>query len=126
MKFIADPKINGFQMKLEPEELELAKTNPESFRILMEQQNKSKEIIAKNLIDQLNIRLESEKIHIAEREAIRNSEFEEREKIRQQELEFERLNIQKSQFAWDRIVYGAEAFVDKFIPDQTQTIDSNS
>lgn len=121
MKFILDQKTKGFQMKLDPEELELAKTNPESFKILMEQQNKAKEIIANNLIDQMKIRLESEKIHIAERENIRNSEFGEREKIRQQELEFERLNVQKSQLAWDRIVYGAEAFVDKFIPDQTNS-----
>lgn len=121
MKFILDQKTKGFQMKLDPEELELAKTNPESFKILMEQQNKAKEIIANNLIDQMKIRLESEKIHIAERENIRNSEFGEREKIRQQELEFERLNVQKSQLAWDRIVYGAEVFVDKFIPDQTNS-----
>ena len=31
MKFILDPKTNNFQMNLEPEELELAKSNPESF-----------------------------------------------------------------------------------------------
>lgn len=121
MKFILDQKTKCFQMKLDPEELELAKTNPESFKILMEQQNKAKEIIANNLIDQMKIRLESEKTHIAERENIRNSEFGEREKIRQQELEFERLNVQKSQLAWDRILYGAEVFVDKFIPDQTNS-----
>ncbi len=31
MKFIFDPKTNNFEMKIEPEELELAKSNPESF-----------------------------------------------------------------------------------------------
>ena len=123
MKFIFDKKTNNFQMTLEPEELELAKTNPESFKILMEHQNKVKETIANNLINQIKeqnaYRLECEKVHVAEREAIRKSEFEEREKIRKQELEFERLNVQKSQFAWDRILYGTETLVDKFIPDQT-------
>ena len=110
-------------MKLEPEEIELAKINPESFKALLEHQNKVKETIANNLINQIKeqnaYRLECEKVHVAEREAIRKSEFEEREKIRKQELEFERLNVQKSQFAWDRILYGTETLVNKFIPDQT-------
>ena len=123
MKFIFDEQTKSIKIKLEPEELELAKTNPESFKILMEHQNKVKETIANNLINQIKeqnaYRLECEKVHVAEREAIRKSEFEEREKIRKQELEFERLNVQKSQFAWDRILYGTETLVNKFIPDQT-------
>lgn len=123
MKFIFDKKTNSFQMKLEPEELELAKTNPESFKALLEQQNKVRETIANNLMDQIKeqdaYRLESEKIRIAEKEAIRKSEFEEREKVRQQELELERLNVQKSQLAWDRIIYGGEIILDKVLPDQT-------
>lgn len=125
MIFILDQKTNTFQSKLEPEELELAKSNPESFRILMEQQNKAKEAIANNLIEQIReqnaYRLETEKVHIAEREAIRKSEFEEREKMRQQELELERLNVQKSQLAWDRIIYGGEVILDKVLPDQTNS-----
>ena len=112
MKFIFDKKTNNFQIELNQEELELAKTNPESFKILMDQQTKVREIIANNLIQQIKeqyaYRLESEKIFA-----------DERNKIREQQLESERLNIQKSQFAWDRILYGAEAFMDKLIPDQT-------
>ena len=112
MKFIFDKKTNNFQIELDQEELELAKTNPESFKILMDQQTKVREIIANNLIQQIKeqyaYRLESEKISA-----------DERNKIRQQQLESERLNVQKSQFAWDRILYGAETLVDKFIPDQT-------
>ena len=123
MKFILNHEANECQIELNPEELELAKTNPESFKALLEHQNKVKETIANNLINQIKeqnaYRLECEKVHVAEREAIRKSEFEEREKIRKQELEFERLNVQKSQFAWDRILYGAETLVDKFVPDQT-------
>ncbi len=136
MKFIFDQKTNSFQMKLEPEELELAKTNPESFKALLEQQNKAREAIANNLIEQIKeqnkSRLETEKIHIAEREATRKAEFEEREikrkaefeereQIRQQELELERLNVQKSQLAWDRIIYGGEVILDKVLPDQTSS-----
>lgn len=112
MKFIFDKKTNNFQIELDQEELELAKTNPESFKILMDQQTKVREIIANNLIQQIKeqyaYRLESEKISA-----------DERNKIREQQLESERLNVQKSQFAWDRILYGAEAFMDKLIPDQT-------
>ena len=123
MIFTVDEQTKSIKLKLEPEELELAKTNPESFKALLEHQNKVKETIANNLINQIKeqnaYRLECEKVHVAEREAIRKSEFEEREKIRKQELEFERLNVQKSQFAWDRILYGAETLVDKFVPDQT-------
>ena len=112
MKFIFDKKTNNFQIELNQEELELAKTNPESFKILMDQQTKVRELIANNLIQQIKeqyaYRLESEKISA-----------DERNKIREQQLESERLNIQKSQFAWDRILYGADAFMDKLIPDQT-------
>ena len=112
MKFIFDKKTNNFQIELDPEELELAKTNPESFKILMDQQTKAREIIANNLIQQIKeqyaYRLESEKISA-----------DERNKIREQQLESERLNVQKSQFAWDRILYGAEALVVKFVPDQS-------
>ena len=112
MKFIFDKKTNNFQIELNQEELELAKTNPESFKILMDQQTKVREIIANNLIQQIKeqyaYRLESEKISA-----------DERNKIREQQLESERLNVQKSKFAWDRILYGAEAFMDKLIPDQT-------
>ena len=112
MKFIFDKKTNNFQIELDQEELELAKTNPESFKILMDQQTKVREIIANNLIQQIKeqyaYRLESEKISA-----------DERNKIRQQQLESERLNVQKSQYAWDKILYGAETLVDKFIPDQT-------
>lgn len=112
MKFIFDKKTNNFQIELNQEELELAKTNPESFKILMDQQTKVREIIANNLIQQIKeqyaYRLESEKISA-----------DERNKIREQQLESERLNVQKSQFAWDRILYGAEAFMDKLMPDQT-------
>ena len=111
MKFIFDKKTNNFQIELDQEELELAKTNPESFKILMDQQTKVREIIANNLIQQIKeqyaYRLESEKISA-----------DERNKIREQQLESERLNVQKSQFAWDRILYGAEAFMDKLMPDQ--------
>ena len=125
MKFIFDKKTNNFQMKLEPDEFELAKTNPKSFKALLEHQNKVKETIANNLINQIKeqnaYRLECEKVHVAEREAIRKSEFEEREKIRKQELEFERLNVQKSQLAWDRILYGGEVILDKVLPDQTSS-----
>lgn len=114
MKFIFDQKTNSFQMKLEPEELELAKTNPESFKALLEQQNKARETIANNLMDQIKeqnaYRLKSEKMSI-----------EEREKKRQQELELERLNVQKSQLAWDRIIYGGEVILDKVLPDQTSS-----
>ena len=112
MKFIFDKKTNNFQIELNQEELELAKTNPESFKILMDQLTKVRELIANNLIQQIKeqyaYRLESEKISA-----------DERNKIREQQLESERLNVQKSQFAWDRILYGAEALVDKFVPDQT-------
>ena len=112
MKFIFDKKTNNFQIELDQEELELAKTNPESFKILMDQQTKVREIIANNLIQQIKeqyaYRLESEKISA-----------DERNKIREQQLESERLNVQKSQFAWDRILYGSEAFMDKLMPDQT-------
>ena len=112
MKFIFDKKTNNFQIELDQEELELAKTNPESFKILMDQQTKVREIIANNLIQQIKeqyaYRLESEKISA-----------DERNKIREQQLESERLNVQKSQFAWDRILYGSEAFMDKLIPYQT-------
>ena len=112
MKFIFDKKTNNFQIELNQEELELAKTNPESFKILMDQQTKVREIIANNLIQQIKeqyaYRLESEKISA-----------DERNKIREQQLESERLNVQKSQFAWDRILYGAEAFMDNLMPDQT-------
>ena len=112
MIFTVDKQTKSVKMKLEPEELELAKTNPESFKILMDQQTKAREIIANNLIQQIKeqyaYRLESEKISA-----------DERNKIREQQLEFERLNVQKSQFAWDRILYGAEAFTDKLMPDQT-------
>ena len=112
MKFILNPGANDCQIELNPEELELAKTNPESFKILMDQQTKAREIIANNLIQQMKeqyaYRLESEKIYA-----------DERNKIREQQLESERLNLQKSQYAWDRILYGAETLVDKFIPDQT-------
>ena len=112
MKFIFDKKTNNFQIELNQEELELAKTNPESFKILMDQQTKVREIIANNLIQQIKeqyaYRLESEKISA-----------DERNKIREQQLESERLNVQKSQFAWDRILYGTETLVNKFIPDQT-------
>ena len=114
MKFILNPGANDCQIELNPEELELAKTNPESFKILMDQQTKAREIIANNLIQQIKeqyaYRLESEKIYA-----------DERNKIREQQLESERLNVQKSQFAWDRILYGAETFVDKLIPDQTSS-----
>ena len=112
MKFIFDKKTNIFQIELNREELELAKTNPESFKILMDQQTKVRELIANNLIQQIKeqyaYRLESEKISA-----------DERNKIREQQLESERLNVQKSQFAWDRILYGAEAFMDNLMPDQT-------
>ena len=112
MKFILNPGTDEYQIELNPEELELAKTNPESFKILMDQQTKARELIANSLIEQMKeqyaYRLKSEKISA-----------DERNKIREQQLESERLNVQKSQFAWDRILYGAEALVDKFVPDQT-------
>ena len=112
MIFTVDEQTKSIKIKLEPEELELAKTNPESFKILMDQQTKVREIIANNLIQQIKeqyaYRLESEKISA-----------DERNKIREQQLESERLNVQKSKFAWDRILYGAETFMDKLIPDQT-------
>ena len=112
MIFTVDEQTKSIKIKLEPEELELAKTNPESFKILMDQQTKARELIANSLIEQMKeqyaYRLKSEKISA-----------DERNKIREQQLESERLNVQKSQFAWDRILYGAEAFVDKLIPDQT-------
>ena len=112
MIFTVDEQTKSIKLKLEPEELELAKTNPESFKILMDQQTKARELIANSLIEQMKeqyaYRLKSEKISA-----------DERNKIREQQLESERLNVQKSQFAWDRILYGAEAFVDKLIPDQT-------
>ena len=114
MKFILNPGSNECQIELNPEELELAKSNPESFKILMDQQTKARELIAKSLIEQMKeqyaYRLKSEKISA-----------DERNKIREQQLESERLNVQKSQFAWDRILYGAEALVDKFVPDQTSS-----
>ena len=114
MKFIFDKKTNNFQIELNQEELELAKTNPESFKILMDQQTKARELIANSLVEQMQeqyaYRLKSEKISA-----------DERNKIREQQLESERLNVQKSQFAWDRILYGAEALVDKFIPDQASS-----
>lgn len=112
MIFTVDEQTKSIKIKLEPEELELAKTNPESFKILMDQQTKARELIANNLIQQIKeqyaYRLESEKISA-----------DERNKIRQQQLECERLNVQKSQYAWNKILYGAETLVDKFIPDQT-------
>ena len=112
MKFILNPSTNECQIDLNPEELELAKSNPESFKILMDQQTKARELIAKSLIEQMKeqyaYRLESEKISA-----------DERNKIREQQLESERLNVQKSQFAWDRIVYGGEAILAKVLPDQT-------
>ena len=112
MKIIFDKKTNNFQIELNQEELELAKTNPESFKILMDQQTKVRELIANNLIQQIKEQyaygLESEKISA-----------DERNKIREQQLESERLNVQKSQFAWDRILYGAKAFMDNLVPDQT-------
>ena len=112
MKFILNPNANECEIELDQEELELAKTNPESFKILMDQQTKAREIIANNLIQQIKeqyaYRLESEKIYA-----------DERNKIRQQQLESERLNLQKSQYAWYRMFYGAETLVDKFIPDKT-------
>ena len=112
MKFILNPNANECEIELDQEELELAKTNPESFKILMDQQTKAREIIANNLIQQIKeqyaYRLESEKIYA-----------DERNKIRQQQLESERLNLQKSQYAWYRMFYGAEAFMDKLMPDQT-------
>ena len=114
MIFTIDEQTKSVKMKLEPKELELAKTSPESFKILMDQQTKAREIIANNLIQQIKeqyaYRLESEKISA-----------DERNKIREQQLESERLNLQKSQFAWDRILYGDETFVDKLIPDQTSS-----
>ena len=77
MKFIFDKKTNNFQMKLEPEEIELAKTNPESFKALLEHQNKVKETKANNIIYQMKeqnaYRRECEKAHVAERAAIRKS-----------------------------------------------------
>ena len=112
MKFILNPGTNECQIELNPEELELAKSNPESFKILMDQQTKARELIANSLIEQMKeqyaYRLESEKISA-----------DERNKIREQQLESERLNVQKSQFAWDRIVYGGEAILAKVLPDQT-------
>ena len=112
MKFILNPGANECQIELNPEELELAKSNPESFKVLMDQQTKARELIANSLIEQMKeqyaYRLKSEKISA-----------DERNKIREQQLESERLNVQKSQFAWDRMLYGTEALVDKFVPDQS-------
>lgn len=114
MKFVLNPGANECQIELNPEELELAKTNPESFKILMDQQTKAREIISNNLIEQMKeqyaYRLEFEKISA-----------DERDKIRQQQLESERLNVQKSQLAWDRIIYGGEVILDKVLPDQTSS-----
>ena len=56
MKFIYDKKTNNFQIELNQEELELAKTNPESFQALLDMKDKiTYEEIMKNfnLIDQL-------------------------------------------------------------------------
>lgn len=112
MKFIFNPAANECQIELNSEELELAKTNPESFKILMDQQTKAREIIANNLIEQMKeqyaYRLESEKISANERD-----------KIRQQQLEAERISLEKSKCAWDRIIYGGEVILDKVLPEQT-------
>ena len=56
MIFTVDEQTKSVKMKLEPEELELAKTNPESFQVLLDMKDKItyEEIMKKfNLIDQL-------------------------------------------------------------------------
>ena len=56
MIFTVDEQTKSVKMKLEPEELELAKTNPESFQVLLDMKDKiTYEEIMKNfnLIDQL-------------------------------------------------------------------------
>ena len=42
MIFTIDEQTKSVKMKLEPEELELAKTNPESFQILLDMKDKIK------------------------------------------------------------------------------------
>lgn len=56
MIFTVDEQTKSIKIKLEPEELELAKTNPESFQALLDMKDKiTYEEIMKNfnLIDQL-------------------------------------------------------------------------
>ena len=129
MKFIFDKKTNNFQIKLEPEELELAKTNPESFKILMDTQSEARRLISKNVEDHLKHRLECEKIYANEREQVREKQFEamkieheERENIRRQQMESQRLEAEQCQRSWDRIVYGAEVIMNKVLPDQPNNV----
>ena len=49
MIFTVDEQTKSVKMKLEPEELELAKTNPESFKILMDTQSEARRLISKNV-----------------------------------------------------------------------------
>ena len=48
MIFTVDEQTKSIKIKLEPEELELAKTNPESFKILMDTQSEARRLISKN------------------------------------------------------------------------------
>ena len=129
MKFILNPSANECQIELNPEELELAKTNPESFKILMDTQSEARRLISKNVEDQLKHRLECEKIYANEREQIREKQFEamkieheERENIRRQQMESQRLEAEQCQKSWDRIVYGAEVIMNKVLPDQSNNV----
>ena len=76
MIFTVDEQTKSIKIKLEPEELELAKTNPESFKILMDTQSEARRLISKNVEDHLKHRLECEKIYANEREQIREKQFE--------------------------------------------------
>ena len=129
MKFVFDKRTNSFQMKLESDELELAKTNPESFKILMDTQSEARRLISKNVEDHLKHRLECEKIYANEREQVREKQFEamkieheERENIRRQQMESQRLEAEQCQKSWDRIVYGTEIIMNKVLPDKSNNV----
>ena len=129
MKFILNQSANECQIELNPEELELAKTNPESFKILMDTQSEARRLISKNVEEHLKHRLECEKIYANEREQIREKQFEamkieheERENIRRQQMESQRLEAEQCQRSWDRIVYGAEVIMNKVLPDQSNNV----
>ena len=129
MIFTVDEQTKSIKIKLEPEELELAKTNPESFKILMDTQSEVRRLISKNVEDHLKHRLECEKIYANEREQIREKQFEamkieheERENIRRQQMESQRLEAEQCQRSWDRIVYGAEVIMNKVLPDQPNNV----
>ena len=107
MIFTVDKQTKSVKMKLEPEELELAKTNPESLKILMDTQSEARRLISKNIEDHLKHRLECEKIYANEREQIREKQFEamkieheERENIRRQQMESQTLEVEQCRRLW--------------------------